>query len=297
MLSNDIQLADAALTEALNLVCKNKDLLSPDQRDMLLDTQVNLRKQYRKLEPLTWRWFSWGSDKSKKHLENSRKFLTEVKVAIETTMVTNARNGSASSTPTGKSFDTAKASTCHPSKALQSLGGSVGATTAPPNPQDGNTGVSYSEMPPPYTSASADAINTPLAPRQPSIGQQSLRGGVEATTAPPNPQGRTRNTGVSSSKTAPPARRRFEKCDRHPTRLLVAATAKQAWSGKAGWPRPPPSKRHTKMSDLHVYGSGSAGGLTINMGGIGNCGSGTEHSPYAFLLTSPYHPAIHIRVT
>ncbi|KIJ18433.1 hypothetical protein PAXINDRAFT_8679 [Paxillus involutus ATCC 200175] len=274
MFSDNMALADAALAGVLRLISDNKDLLSTDQRNMLLDTRENLRKQHRELEPPTWKWFGSGSDKSKKHLENCQKFFSQVEDTLEETLVANIRRGCASSTPTDKSFDTAKASTYQPSKDLQSLEGGVGATTAPPNPQDGNTGVSYSEMPPPYTSASADAINTPLAPRRPSIGQQSPRGGVEATAAPPNPQGR--NTKISSSKTAPPHASASKNAIGTPP---VAATAKQASSGKAGWPRPPPPKRHTEMSGFNgfdgfdTHGSGSAEGLTINMGGTGNCGS------------------------
>ncbi|KAF8838507.1 hypothetical protein BDN67DRAFT_77006 [Paxillus ammoniavirescens] len=161
MFSIDVELADAALTEALKLICDNKDLLSHDQRNMLLDTRENLRKQHRELGP-PLRWFSWSSDKSRNLLEDSQKLLIQVKDTLETTMVSNARNGCVSSTSTNRSFDTTKASTSQPSINCHSLQDGVEEMTAPPDPQDGNMDVSGFEMPSTYTSISTDATNTPL---------------------------------------------------------------------------------------------------------------------------------------
>ncbi|KIJ18429.1 hypothetical protein PAXINDRAFT_8675 [Paxillus involutus ATCC 200175] len=162
MFSNDVKLADAALKEALKLIADSKDLLSADQRNTLLDTRENLRKQHGELEPPTWRWFSWSSDQSTQHLEDSQKFLTEVKDTLETIMVTNARKGCVSSASTNRSFDTARASTSQPSVKSQPLQDGVEEMTAPPDPQDGNMEVSGFEMPSTYASTSTDAINTPL---------------------------------------------------------------------------------------------------------------------------------------
>jgi hypothetical protein len=39
MFSDNMALADAALVEVLKLISDNKDLLSTDQRNMLLDTR------------------------------------------------------------------------------------------------------------------------------------------------------------------------------------------------------------------------------------------------------------------
>ncbi|KIK80324.1 hypothetical protein PAXRUDRAFT_158982 [Paxillus rubicundulus Ve08.2h10] len=154
------QLADAALSEALKLISDNRDLFSTRQRNTLLDTQGSLSKQHQEL--VSRSWFSLGSDKSTQHLENSQKLLTQVKEAIDTAMRNNARSGCVLSTSTNKSIETAEASTCQSSEDLQFVKGGVGATTAPRNPQDASTGISCSEIPPPYTSDSADAIYTPL---------------------------------------------------------------------------------------------------------------------------------------
>ncbi|KIJ06295.1 hypothetical protein PAXINDRAFT_20504 [Paxillus involutus ATCC 200175] len=177
MFANNMALADAALEEALTLICNNRHLLSTDQCNILLAARGNLRRQHRKLKPPPSRWFSRSSDsdQSTKHLEDLQKFLTEVKDTLGTIMVTNARNGCVSSTSTDRSFDTATASTSQPSINYESLQDGVEEMTAPPDPQDGNMEVSGFEMPSTYASASTDAINTPLTSatdKRPSSGKE-----------------------------------------------------------------------------------------------------------------------------
>ncbi|KIJ18432.1 hypothetical protein PAXINDRAFT_8678 [Paxillus involutus ATCC 200175] len=81
MFDDNMALANAAQSEALELGAYNKELLFPYQRDIILKNEEILKKQHSELELNPPRWFGhWGPDRSKKHLEDSQEFLTRVKV-------------------------------------------------------------------------------------------------------------------------------------------------------------------------------------------------------------------------
>ncbi|KIJ18428.1 hypothetical protein PAXINDRAFT_8674, partial [Paxillus involutus ATCC 200175] len=231
-----------------------------------------LRKQHRELEPPTWKWFGSGSDKSKKHLENSQKFLAQVKDTLETTIVTNARSECLSSTSTNRSFDTARASTCQPSINSQSLQDDMENTTAPPNPQLANTEASGSEIPSSYATALTDAMDTPLETSVAKTSDFSVLRPPSNKPAPLPTAQPKRQSPTTQSAAIKPASQPRPAPPSQPQ--LAAGMAKQAPSGKGA--RRPASRYNgfTHMSNcVTIDGFASADGLTIQRGGYGNTGS------------------------
>ncbi|KIK91359.1 hypothetical protein PAXRUDRAFT_830902 [Paxillus rubicundulus Ve08.2h10] len=259
--------ADTALTETLRLMCDNIDLLSRNQCNMLLDSQESLRKQHQELEPRSW--FSLGSDKSKKHLDNCQRLLTQVKEVIEATKRTNARSGRVSLTSTNRGTDTTRASISQPSINSRSLQDGAETMTMSPNAQSAKAEVLGSETPSVYATALMDAINTPLETSVASTSNFSILRPTANEPAPrptAQPKRQSQTTEPASIKSA------SQPWSRAPSQPRLAA--KQTTSGQGAGNPTSYHSGYTRMTNcVTLNGFASADGLTIQRGGTGNTGS------------------------